>query len=126
EGVSAAEAAAAAHAPSATQGPRRGGGMFSAKRAVASIGAVRRPAPAPKPDTSTVPAARVAAHALGLSPREYRILKMLADGRTVQEIAHAIRGGVATIDRDLANLMRKMGAPSRAAAIAAAKERGLV
>jgi DNA-binding CsgD family transcriptional regulator len=112
----------AASAPS----PRKGGSLFSAKRAVSSIGPVRRPAPAPKPTTPTVPAARVAAQQLGLSVREYRILKMLADGRTIAEIAKVLRGGEPTIDRDLANMMRKMGTTSRAAAVAAAKERGLV
>jgi LuxR family transcriptional regulator, maltose regulon positive regulatory protein len=129
DGASAAAAAAAGAAGAGSAvaaGARKGGGMFSARRAVAGIGAVRRPAPAPKTDAPVVPAARVAAQALGLSVREYRILKMLADGRTVQDIAQAIRGGVATIDRDLANLMRKLGAPSRAAAIATAKDRGLV
>jgi DNA-binding CsgD family transcriptional regulator len=73
-----------------------------------------------------VPAARVAAQQLGLSVREYRILKMLADGRTIADIAKVLRGGEPTIDRDLANMMRKMGTTSRAAAVAAAKERGLV
>ena len=117
---------AAGSGATGTAGPRKGGSMFSAKRAVSSIGPVRRPAPAPKPTTPTVPAARVAAQQLGLSVREYRILKMLADGRTIAEIAKVLRGGEPTIDRDLANMMRKMGTSSRAAAVAAAKERGLV
>jgi DNA-binding CsgD family transcriptional regulator len=51
---------------------------------------------------------------------------MLAEGRTVADIAQVLRGGEPTIDRDLANMMRKLGTPSRAAAIAIAKDRGLV
>jgi DNA-binding CsgD family transcriptional regulator len=100
--------------------------MFSSRRAVSGIGPVRPTRPAPKAATPTVPAARVAAQTLGLSAREYRILKMLAEGRTVPEMAKVLRGGEPTIDRDLANMLRKMGASSRAAAVATAKERGLV
>jgi DNA-binding CsgD family transcriptional regulator/tetratricopeptide (TPR) repeat protein len=123
---SAGGAAGTGDAAAASAANRKSSGMFSARRAVAGIGPVRRAVPQPKSDAQTVPSARVAAQALGLSVREYRILKMLADGRTVPEIAEAIRGGTATIDRDLANVMRKLGAPSRAAAVELARERGLV
>src|SRR5262249_1674456 len=103
-----------------------GGSLFSSRRTVSAIGPVRATRPAPKPATPMAPTARVAAQTLGLSPREYRILKMLADGRTVAEIAKVLRGGEPTVDRDLANMLRKMGTSSRAAAVATAKERGLV
>jgi LuxR family maltose regulon positive regulatory protein len=128
DGAAAAEAAAASASGAAATAasPRKGGSLFSSKRTVSGIGPARRPAPAAKPAAPTVPAARVAAQALGLSVREYRILKMLADGRTIPEIAQVLRGGEPTIDRDLANMMRKLGTTSRAAAVAAAKERGLV
>jgi DNA-binding CsgD family transcriptional regulator/tetratricopeptide (TPR) repeat protein len=124
DGVTA--AATAASSPAAASGPRKGGSMFSARRTVSGIGPVRTARPVPKPEDTAPPTARVAAAALGLSTREYRILKMLADGRTIAEIAKAVRGREPTIDRDLANVMRKMGASSRTAAVAAAKERGLV
>jgi LuxR family maltose regulon positive regulatory protein len=124
DGVAAAAAAAAAAEP--TPAPRKSGGMFSAGRAIKGFGTAANSRPAPKPKTPTIPPVRVASQALGLSTREYRVLKLLAEGRTIEEIAGLVRAREHAIDRDLANVMRKMGASSRAAAVAAAKERGLV
>jgi LuxR family maltose regulon positive regulatory protein len=105
---------------------RSKGGMFSAGRAVKGFGAAANSRPAPKPKVVTTVSVRAASQALGLSTREYRVLKFLAEGKSIPEIAGLVRAREHAIDRDLANVMRKMNAPSRAAAVAAARERGLV
>ncbi len=114
-----------AHAIAGAPG-RRTGGMFSSARAVKGFGTAANTRPAPKPKVSTTVSVRAASQALGLSTREYRVLKFLAEGKSIPEIAGLVRAREHAIDRDLANVMRKMNAYSRAAAVAAAKERGLV
>jgi hypothetical protein len=54
--------------------------------------------------------------ALGITPRENDVLRMLADGRTGQEIADALSISVRTVDTHVASIFRKLGVSSRAEA----------
>jgi ATP/maltotriose-dependent transcriptional regulator MalT len=61
-----------------------------------------------------------------LSKREREVLRLVADGLANPEIAARLMLSTHTVHRHLANIMRKLGASSRAAAVARAGELGLL
>ena len=61
-----------------------------------------------------------------LSPREREVLALVARGRTNAEIAASLVLSEHTVHRHVANILAKLGAASRAAAVAAATEQGLI
>jgi DNA-binding NarL/FixJ family response regulator len=61
-----------------------------------------------------------------LSPREQEVLGLVAQGRTNAEIAAALVLSEHTVHRHVANVLAKLGAASRAAAVAIATERNLL
>jgi LuxR family maltose regulon positive regulatory protein len=62
----------------------------------------------------------------GLTPREVDVLRLLAEGRTNQEIGRAFHLSEFTIKRHVANILTKLDLPSRAAAAAYATRKGLI
>ena len=62
----------------------------------------------------------------GLSPREREVLRLLAEGKSNQEIGAALFISPRTAGTHVANIFGKIGVNSRAAAVALAHERGLV
>ncbi|WP_253884917.1 LuxR C-terminal-related transcriptional regulator [Actinokineospora diospyrosa] len=56
-----------------------------------------------------------------LSPRESEIARLLADGRTNREIAQTLFLSRRTVEDHVANILRKQGAPSRAAYVTQTK-----
>jgi two-component system, NarL family, nitrate/nitrite response regulator NarL len=61
-----------------------------------------------------------------LSDREREVLKLVAEGLTAPQIGRRIHLSTATVKTHLAHVYEKLGAPDRAAAVAAAMRRGLV
>jgi LuxR family maltose regulon positive regulatory protein len=61
-----------------------------------------------------------------LTQRELDVLRLLAAGRSNREIAAELVVALGTVKRHVANLCAKLGAPSRLAAVALARERGLI
>jgi LuxR family transcriptional regulator, maltose regulon positive regulatory protein len=61
-----------------------------------------------------------------LSPREREVLGLVAEGRTNAEIATALVLSEHTVHRHVANILAKLGASSRAAAVARAAELDLL
>lgn len=61
-----------------------------------------------------------------LSPRETEILQLVADGLTNAAIADALHLSQATVKSHLVHLYTKLGVGSRTAAVAAARERGVI
>lgn len=66
------------------------------------------------------------ASAGGLSVREVQVLRLVADGRTNQEIAEVLTLSRKTVERHLERIFAKISVRSRAAATRFAFERGLV
>ena len=62
----------------------------------------------------------------GLSPRELEVLGLVAEGLSNQRIAEALVLSEHTVRRHVANILKKMGAPSRAAAAARAARANLL
>lgn len=62
---------------------------------------------------------------LGLTPREFEILRLVAAGRANREIADALFISVPTVKRHLTNIFGKLGLPSRSALTAYAHTHGL-
>jgi predicted ATPase/DNA-binding CsgD family transcriptional regulator len=62
---------------------------------------------------------------LALSPRELAVLKLVSTGQTDQEVAATLGLQVRTVNTYVANARRKLGAPSRAAAVAELVRQGL-
>jgi DNA-binding CsgD family transcriptional regulator len=71
----------------------------------------------------TAPAERVAAH--GLSPRELEVVRLIAAGRSNQEIADALFIGRRTATTHVQNVLNKLGLDSRTAVAAWAIRQGL-
>jgi DNA-binding CsgD family transcriptional regulator len=65
-----------------------------------------------------------AAHA-GLTPREVEVLRLLADGRSNQDIADTLFISRRTVTNHVAHILAKLGVSTRAAAAAAAVRQGL-
>jgi DNA-binding NarL/FixJ family response regulator len=76
--------------------------------------------------TRRLPAGRRPVGAGELSPREREVLRLVAQGKTNAEIAAALVLSEHTVHRHLANILAKLGASSRAAAVAAAGRHGLL
>ena len=62
----------------------------------------------------------------GLSPRECEVLRLLATGRSNQEIGEALFISPRTAGTHVANIFGKLGVGSRAAAVAFAHSHGLL
>jgi len=62
----------------------------------------------------------------GLSARELEVLGLVAEGLTNRQIAERLAVTQHTAIRHVANIMAKLGAPSRAAAVRIAGERGIL
>jgi DNA-binding NarL/FixJ family response regulator len=61
-----------------------------------------------------------------LTPREMEVLRLVATGMTNQAIADKLHVSVKTVDRHVANILTKLGVPTRTAATAFAYEHDLV
>jgi len=61
----------------------------------------------------------------GLSPRELEVLALVADGLTNRDIAQRLVLSEHTVNRHVANILRKLGLPSRAAAASLAGRYGV-
>jgi DNA-binding CsgD family transcriptional regulator len=64
--------------------------------------------------------------ALGLTPRELQVLRLVAAGHSNREIADALFISVPTVKSHLTNVLGKLGLPSRSAATAYAHTHGLL
>jgi len=93
----------------------------AAHQAMEGIQAGRTMAPAGEPD-----AAASSAAALVLTPRELDVLRLVAQGLSNADIAQRLVLSEHTIHRHLANILRKLGLSSRAAAAAWGVRTGLV
>ena len=62
----------------------------------------------------------------GLTPRQQEVLRLVADGKSNQEIADAIFVSEGTVKAHMRVILRKLGARDRAQAISVALKRGLV
>lgn len=77
--------------------------------------------------TAEVAALLVASRHLGrLTERETQVLELVASGKANDEIAGILGVAVGTVKTHVHNLLDKLGARDRTAAVAAALERGLV
>jgi DNA-binding NarL/FixJ family response regulator len=65
-------------------------------------------------------------HTSGLSEEEIRVLGMVAQGDTNEEIAQKMHWSERTIKREIEGVMAKLGARNRAQAVAEAIRRGLI
>ncbi|MEU8303733.1 AAA family ATPase [Actinomadura sp. NPDC048955] len=65
-------------------------------------------------------------HAFGLTPRELDVLRLLAGGRTNQQIAAALFISANTVATHVTRILTKLGAASRTQAAAKARESGLL
>jgi DNA-binding NarL/FixJ family response regulator len=73
------------------------------------------------------PDAAVSGEAMrGLTPREFDVLKLVAQGLSNPDIAQRLFLSEHTVHRHLANILRKLGLSSRAAAAAWGVRTGLV
>jgi DNA-binding NarL/FixJ family response regulator len=61
-----------------------------------------------------------------LSMREVGVLRAVATGATNREIAHQLVLSEYTVMRHVSNILRKLDAPSRAAAISSATRSGII
>jgi DNA-binding CsgD family transcriptional regulator len=88
-----------------------------------ALGIEERPSPAPRsrPAPGTTPTA-----AGDLTARETEILTLVATGLSDREIAERLVLSPHTVHRHVANVRTKLGLPTRAAAVAAATQRGLL
>jgi DNA-binding NarL/FixJ family response regulator len=62
----------------------------------------------------------------GLSARELEVLRLVATGLTNRQVAARLTIAVRTVDRHVANVLTKLGVPSRTAASSFAHEHGLI
>jgi two-component system response regulator NreC len=62
----------------------------------------------------------------GLTPREQEVLSLLAEGKTNEEIAHALTISNHTVARHRENLMSKLGLHSRSELVKYAIRKGLI
>jgi DNA-binding NarL/FixJ family response regulator len=97
--------------PQALEGAREGQAAISRKLSMQLIDELRR---APEPTAGMRPVKSP------LTPREWEVVDLLYKGRTTDEIADALVLSTETVRSHIKNLMRKLGARSRAEAVAAA------
>ena len=88
-------------------------------RAEAMLGTLRRKGRAIRPDVADTPLAE-------LSKRELEVLSLVAEGLTNHDIAQRLVLSEHTVNRHVANILRKLRLPSRAAAASLAGRYGLV
>lgn len=102
--------------------------LFEAVRAAAENRTVLSPAVASRLVSRMRGAAAtdVAPEGRPLSAREHEVLTLVARGTTNREIARALFVSEATVKTHLAHLYAKLGVNDRAAAVAAAYERGIL
>jgi pimeloyl-ACP methyl ester carboxylesterase/DNA-binding CsgD family transcriptional regulator len=81
---------------------------------------------APFLGTSAPAAPEPAADTEGLTPREREVLQLVAEGKSDADIARELVLSPHTVHRHVANILRKLGLHSRAAAAAQAARAGLV
>ena len=74
---------------------------------------------------ATLPAEAVNTPLSGLSTRELEVLSLVAEGLTNHDIAERLVLSDHTVNRHVANILRKLGLPSRAAAASLAGRYGL-
>jgi DNA-binding CsgD family transcriptional regulator len=79
--------------------------------------ALRELEPAPAPSGGSD-----AAKAIGLTPRELEVLRLMADGLSNREIADALFIGQRTVHTHAQNILAKLQVPSRIAAVAKARK----
>ena len=72
------------------------------------------------------PVAPSSAGAGGLSPREIEVLRLVADGLTDGQVAERLYISPRTVGRHLRSVYKKLGVPSRAAAVRRAVEQDLL
>lgn len=115
--VGAVEQGAAGFVPKSSQT----GAMLGAMRTVLDGGVVL---PAPLGAGSTAPA-RSATEALGVSPRQSEVLRLLIEGKTNKAISRELGIAESTVKTHLETLYRKLDATSRTQAVVAAARLGL-
>jgi predicted ATPase/DNA-binding CsgD family transcriptional regulator len=122
------ERAAARLAPAELATAEQRGRDGDVSRAVARLQEVlARPAvPAAAPGVAPPAAAPGALPVEPLSARELDVLRLLAEGRSNQEIARALIVAVGTVKTHVHNLCGKLDAPTRGRAVARARELGLL
>lgn len=69
---------------------------------------------------------RLRAPALALTPRELEVLGLVARGRSNDDVARELFLSRATVKSHLVHVYEKLGVPSRTAAVAEARRRGLL
>jgi DNA-binding CsgD family transcriptional regulator len=69
---------------------------------------------------------RVSAQAVGISPREEEVLKLIAAGHSNQEIADKLFLSLNTVKKHASTLFRKLEAERRTQAIEKARQMGLI
>jgi PAS domain S-box-containing protein len=67
-----------------------------------------------------------AAPSVSLTPRQYQVLRMLAEGAATDQIAAALHLSRETVRNHVRNILRALGAHSRLEAVAVAHRRGLL
>jgi DNA-binding NarL/FixJ family response regulator len=67
-----------------------------------------------------------AQHDSGLSEQDIRVLELIAQGATNEEIARETHWSERTVKREVEQIVSKLGARNRAQAVAEAIRRGLV
>ena len=92
------------------------------RAAVRSSAEVRRLSAEPRAD-GTEPGA---ASAVGLTPREIQVLRLISQGRTAQEVSEQLVISPKTVASHLQRILSKLGVHSRLQAVARAYELGLV
>jgi len=103
---------------SAWEAARAEGGAMSPEEAVEyALGTEETGAPSPRETTAS---------STLLSEREAEILALVAEGLTNPQMAERLYLSPRTVGQHLRSIYRKLGVPSRAAAVREASERGLV
>ena len=80
----------------------------------------------PSPTAATMSSAAPAANPAGLTARELEVLRLLATGRSTEEISEALFISRRTTTTHVGNILGKLGVASRAAAVAYAYQRGII
>ena len=84
------------------------------------------PAPAPQPALTDPAPTHRPDDAIGLSPRELEVMRLLVDGKSNEEIGEALYISPRTASTHVANILGKLNVSSRAAAVAVALKQQLV